>query len=94
MDYLKLGHHGSKTSTGDNLLQVTKPNVGLISAGINNRYGHPNQETLTRLKNHQVQYFNTAEYGMISWYYNFFNNEERLTTFLKGDLIEGNGTKK
>lgn len=94
VDYLKLGHHGSKTSTGDNLLQVTKPNVGLISAGINNRYGHPNQETLTRLKNHQVQYFNTAEYGMISWYYNFFNNEERLTTFLKGDLIEGNGTKK
>ena len=94
VDYLKLGHHGSKTSTGDNLLQVTKPSVGLISAGINNRYGHPNQETLTRLKKHQVQYFNTAEYGMISWYYNFFNNEERLTTFLKGDLIEGNRTKK
>ena len=94
VDYLKLGHHGSKTSTGDNLLQVTKPSVGLISAGINNRYGHPNQETLTRLKKHQVQYFNTAEYGMISWYYNFFNNEERLTTFLKGDLIEVNRTKK
>jgi competence protein ComEC len=94
VDYLKLGHHGSKTSTGDNLLQVTKPSVGLISAGINNRYGHPNQETLTRLKNHRVQYFNTAEYGMISWYYNFFNDEGRLTTFLKGDLIEGNRTKK
>lgn len=94
VDYLKLGHHGSKTSTGDNLLQITKPSVGLISAGINNRYGHPNQETLTRLKKHQVQYFNAAEYGMISWYYNFFNNEERLTTFLKGDLIEGNRTKK
>lgn len=94
VDYLKLGHHGSKTATGDNLLKITKPSVGLISAGINNRYGHPNQETLTRLKNHHVQYFNTAEYGMISWYYNFFNNEERLTTFLKGDLIEGSGTKK
>ncbi|MCV3763866.1 DNA internalization-related competence protein ComEC/Rec2 [Companilactobacillus farciminis] len=94
VDYLKLGHHGSKTATGDKLLQITKPNIGLISAGVHNRYGHPNQETLTRLKKHQVQYFNTAEYGMISWYYNFFNNEERLTTFLKGDLSEGNGTKK
>lgn len=94
LDYLKLGHHGSKTSTGDDLLAATKPKIGLISAGVKNRYGHPNEETLQRLRKYQVKYFNTAEYGMISWYYNFFTNEERLTTFLKGDLSESNRIKK
>ncbi|WP_334332629.1 DNA internalization-related competence protein ComEC/Rec2 [Companilactobacillus sp. HBUAS59544] len=90
VDYLKLGHHGSKTSTSDELLTATKPKIGFISAGVNNRYGHPNKETLERLEKHQVKYLNTAEYGMISWYYNFFDDKEEITTFLKGDLFEDN----
>ena len=90
VDYLKLGHHGSKTSTSDELLAATKPKLGFISAGVNNRYGHPNKETLERLEKHQVKYLNTAEYGMISWYYNFFDDKEEITTFLKGDLFEDN----
>lgn len=94
IDYLKLGHHGSKTATSNTLLEKTKPNLGFISAGVNNRYGHPNKETLERLQKHQVQYFNTAEYGMITWYYFSYNNEEKITTFLKGDLVENNRTKK
>lgn len=94
IDYLKVGHHGSKTATSDQLLAEVKPKIGFISAGINNRYGHPNKETLERLENHHVKYLNTAEYGMISWYYYFFNNDEKITTFLKGDLVENNGTKK
>lgn len=94
IDYLKLGHHGSKTATSDTLLEKTKPNLGFISAGVNNRYGHPNKETLERLQNHQVQYFNTAEYGMITWYYFSYSNQEKITTFLKGDLVENNRTKK
>lgn len=93
-DYLKVGHHGSKTATSDQLLSMLKPKVGFISAGVNNRYGHPNKETLKRLQKHQVQYFNTADYGMISWYYYFFNNEEKITTFLKGDLVENSRTKE
>ncbi|WP_267901958.1 ComEC/Rec2 family competence protein [Companilactobacillus bobalius] len=94
VDYLKLGHHGSKTATGDELLEKTQPKLGLISAGINNRYGHPNIETLKRLENHQVKYLNTADYGMISWYYDFFSNREKITTFLKGDSFENNRIKK
>jgi len=94
VDYLKLGHHGSKTSTSNELLNVIKPQLGFISAGVNNRYGHPNKETIQRLQQHRVQYLNTAEYGMISWYYSFFNDEEKITTFLKGDLFENNRTEK
>lgn len=94
VDYLKLGHHGSKTATGDELLTKTHPDLGLISAGINNRYGHPNKETLERLEKHHVKYLNTADYGMISWYYDFFGNGEKITTFLKGDSFENNRTKK
>ncbi|AUI71015.1 DNA internalization-related competence protein ComEC/Rec2 [Companilactobacillus alimentarius DSM 20249] len=94
VDYLKLGHHGSKTSMGEQLLSTIQPKLGFISAGVDNRYGHPNQETLIRLKKHRVKYLNTAEYGMISWYYNFFDDKEEITTFLKGDLIEDSRVKK
>lgn len=94
VDYLKVGHHGSRTSTSEELLEQTKPKFGFISAGINNRYGHPNIETLQRLQKYHVQYFNTADYGMITWYYFSYNNEEKITTFLKGDLLENNGIKK
>lgn len=94
IDYLKLGHHGSKTATGDELLEKTQPKLGLISAGVNNRYGHPNHETLQRLENHHVKYLNTSDYGMISWYYDFFGNREKITTFLKGDSFENSRIKK
>jgi Predicted hydrolase (metallo-beta-lactamase superfamily) len=94
VDYLKVGHHGSRTATSEKLLDIIQPKFGFISAGINNRYGHPNKETLERLQRHGVRYLNTADYGMISWYYYFFNDEEKITTFLKGDLLENNGIKK
>lgn len=69
IDYLKVGHHGSKSSTGDKLLKSIQPELGLISAGVNNRYGHPNKETIQRLDKNGVQHLNTADYGMITWYY-------------------------
>ncbi|CAJ1185690.1 ComE operon protein 3 [Companilactobacillus paralimentarius] len=94
VDYLKVGHHGSKTATSDIFLERVKPTIGFISSGVNNRYGHPNRETLSRLEKHQVQYFNTSEYGMITWYYFSYSNEEKITTFLKGDLVENNRTQK
>jgi len=94
VDYLKVGHHGSKTSTSDQLLEETRPKIGFISSGINNRYGHPNKETIERLEKHGVKYLNTAEYGMISWYYYSFSDKEKITTYLKGDLVENNRIKK
>ncbi|MFH1824031.1 MAG: MBL fold metallo-hydrolase, partial [Candidatus Firestonebacteria bacterium] len=49
-DILKLAHHGSKTSTGDNFLKIINPAAAIISVGADNRYNHPNQEVLERIK--------------------------------------------
>ncbi len=54
MDILKVGHHGSKTSTSEELVKKTSPKISLISAGRNNIYGHPHQETLNKLKQSKV----------------------------------------
>jgi len=49
VDILKLGHHGSDTSTGDELLRKIRPDYGVISVGTGNDYGHPSQSVLNRL---------------------------------------------
>ena len=46
---LKVGHHGSYTSTGEALLTAIQPKIAVISLGLNNKYGHPHQTTLDRL---------------------------------------------
>jgi competence protein ComEC len=50
-DVLKVGHHGSRTSTGPELLASVRPLVAMVSAGVRNRFGHPRPETLTALSN-------------------------------------------
>lgn len=65
IDILKVGHHGSKTSTGENLLKVTRPKYALISAGENNRYGHPAPEVIDRLNKYKITTQNTIDNGQI-----------------------------
>ena len=65
MDILKIGHHGSKYSTSNELLEKINPKVSLISAGLNNRFNHPNKETLDLLNNYNLQYFITSINGSI-----------------------------
>lgn len=62
---LKAGHHGSKTSSGQALLQQAKPALTLISCGKNNRYGHPSPDTLQRLLKIQSTVFRTDQDGQI-----------------------------
>ncbi|MGG4000163.1 DNA internalization-related competence protein ComEC/Rec2 [Anoxybacillus kestanbolensis] len=65
VDILKVGHHGSKTSTSEPFLQHIRPKVALISAGRRNRYGHPHHEVIDRLRQHNVHIFRTDEQGAI-----------------------------
>ncbi|WP_214847564.1 DNA internalization-related competence protein ComEC/Rec2 [Exiguobacterium sp. s193] len=65
VDILKAGHHGSKTSTGLELLQQVDPDTVIISAGRNNRYGHPHKEVLERIGENRT-IWRTDQDGMIT----------------------------
>ena len=65
-DILKLGHHGSKTSTSDKFLNQVQPRVALISAGSYSIYHHPSEETIQKLLKRHISYFNTKEEGDIT----------------------------
>jgi competence protein ComEC len=64
-DVLKLGHHGSRTSSSMDWLRVVDPSVAVISAGLHNRYGHPHQETLDRLSALHIPHLETFASGTI-----------------------------
>ena len=50
IDILKVGHHGSKTSSIPTFVQQTRPEISIISCGVNNRYGHPHPEVIDNLE--------------------------------------------
>lgn len=62
---LKLGHHGSKTSSSELFLKTINPAIGIVSAGFNNRYGHPHKEVTDRLNKLRIPYKNTAYDGRL-----------------------------
>ena len=84
VDYFKLGHHGSKTSSNPDFLRAIHPKQVFISAGRKNRFGHPHQETLTTLTQQQIPWVSTQDCGMISWYYGGLQSP-RFSYFLKRD---------
>lgn len=63
VDILKVAHHGSKTSSTQNFVDMVQPKVAIISSGKNNYYGHPHKEVLDRYKN--INIYNTADEGAI-----------------------------
>jgi competence protein ComEC len=65
IDLLKVGHHGSRTSTGAELIAQTTPAIALVSAGRRNRYRHPNPGVLERLRQNGVQVLRTDLQGSI-----------------------------
>jgi len=58
-DVLKVGHHGSYSSTGYRLLRAVMPTYGVICVGGNNDYGHPHDEPISRLKDAEVSIYRT-----------------------------------
>ena len=63
---LKVGHHGSKTSSINEFLNIINPRIAVIGVGKNNKFGHPNKEILDRIENLSCNIFRTDLNGEIS----------------------------
>lgn len=66
VDVLKVGHHGSRTATSDEFLEIVKPEAAVITAGENNRFGLPNRETLRKLLAQGTAVYGTFRSGDIT----------------------------
>ena len=76
IDILKVGHHGSKTSSSKEFIDEINPEYSIISVGKNNRYGHPNQEVLDNLNNSKI--YRTDQDGSIM--FKIKNNKLKIET--------------
>lgn len=65
IEVLKVGHHGSKTGSSTQFLEVSKPEISVVSAGKNNRYGHPSPQVLRNLDNIHSKVLRTDLVGTI-----------------------------
>ncbi len=76
IDILKVGHHGSRTSSSIEFIDKIKPNYSVISVGKNNKYGHPNKEVLNNLENSKI--YRTDQDGSIM--FKIKNNTLKIET--------------
>jgi competence protein ComEC len=76
---LKVGHHGSKTSSSQDFLDSLNPRFALISDGYKNQFHHPNADVLARLMGHHAAIFRTDEHGLITFRTN--GDQVELTSF-------------
>ena len=76
IDVLKVGHHGSKTSSGKEFINEINPKYSIISVGKNNRYGHPNKGMLNNLKGSKI--YRTDQNGSII--FKIKNNKLKVET--------------
>lgn len=83
IDVLKVGHHGSDTSTSEQFLSTINPNRALISVGRNNRYNHPSDETIELLKQNNIKVFRTDQHGAVQYYFKKEKNIGTFRTFLQ-----------
>jgi competence protein ComEC len=72
---LKLGHHGSRTSSSPTWLATVRPEIAVISRGIDNKYGHPHKEVLGQLAQLNIPFLDTAVQGSIV----FHSDGEKFT---------------
>ena len=67
---LKIGHHGSSTSSCDSFISAVLPQIAVISCGLNNDYGHPHRQTLDTLEKYEITVYRTDQSGNIVVYGN------------------------
>ncbi len=67
-DILKLGHHGSDTSSSELFLRAVNPSLAIVSAGKNNRYNHPHPDVMKRVHDLGIKTLSTSEEGTITIY--------------------------
>ncbi len=91
-DFLQLGHHGSKTSTGQAFIDAVNPEYAIYSAGEGNSYGHPHQEVLDRLDAKNVTTYGTDVHGNIV--VTTDGIESTIETNQNGDISAGTGGKE
>lgn len=65
VDILKVGHHGSKTSTSEEFLKAVSPDIAVISCMKNNSYGHPSQNVVNLLKKYCIEIYRTDRMGTV-----------------------------
>ena len=63
---LKVGHHGSKTSSREEFIKAVEPKISLIGVGENNNFGHPNGEVIQRLESIGAKIYRTDKMGEIT----------------------------
>ena len=66
-DVLKVGHHGSNTSSSEDFIKTIKPKIAIISCGYNNKYHHPSDETLEVLEKYNIKIRRTDLEGTINY---------------------------
>ncbi|WP_046178743.1 DNA internalization-related competence protein ComEC/Rec2 [Domibacillus tundrae] len=79
IDWLKVGHHGSKTSSSPPFIKAVKPEFAVISAGVNNRYGHPHKEVTGTLAKEGVKLYRTDKQGAITFKFDGEKSEVKTT---------------
>ncbi len=89
---LKSGHHGSKTSSGNPLMDLARPEYGVISVGAKNSFGHPNKETLEKYAFYKMKVFRTDQDGHVdSWTdgktVHFSSNQSPLEFTKKPEIV-------
>ncbi len=74
-DLLKMGHHGSSTSSCQEFFDAVSPSIAVITCGLDNSYGHPHEETLEKIKNANIPCYRTDKSGSLV----FSCNGENIT---------------
>lgn len=82
VDFLKVGHHGSSSSSNDFFLKEASPDIAAISCGYKNKYGHPHRSTLENLSNQNVKVYRTDLLGDIVFY------SDGKTIYTKKDYLK------